>query len=250
MLLFLALRDPMINRLVFFPDRLSHDPPPGVQERWIRTADGLRIHAWYATHPQARASVVWSHGNGGNIGDRASLLVALAARGLDVLAYDYRGYGKSEGRPTEAGVYLDAEAAFDSEREHRGETVPIACFGESLGGAVSIRLATRRPCAAVAVVATFTRLSDVAWRHYGPLAPLAGDRFDSSALVGTLKVPFFCAHGDRDELVPYELGERLYASAAEPKRFLRISGAGHNDVFDQVLVVDELTRFLLEPGAG
>src|SRR5262245_31287236 len=132
LLLFLALRGPMIDRFVFFPERHSRNPPPGVEERWIRTADGLRIHAWYAAHPQARASVIWSHGNGGNIADRGSLLVELAARGLDVLAYDYRGYGKSEGRPTEAGVYLDAEAAFDSERARRGDTVPIACFGESL----------------------------------------------------------------------------------------------------------------------
>jgi pimeloyl-ACP methyl ester carboxylesterase len=101
----LVSRPAMIERLVFFPDRIVGDPPPGVQERWIRTADGIRLHAWQATHPQAHTSVVWSHGNGGNIAYRASIIVALAAHGLDVLAYDYRGYGKSEGRPTEAGVY-------------------------------------------------------------------------------------------------------------------------------------------------
>jgi fermentation-respiration switch protein FrsA (DUF1100 family) len=177
------------------------------------------------------------------------VLVALAARGLDVLAYDYRGYGKSQGRPSETGVYLDAEAAFDSERERRGADAPIVCFGESLGGAVSIHLATRRPCAAIAVVSTFTRLRDVASRHYGPLAPLAGDRFDSLSLVSTFQVPFFAAHGDRDEIVPYELGERLFAAAPEPKRFLRVPGAGHNDVFDHEKLLDELARFLRQPRA-
>ncbi len=187
----------VIERFVFFPDPLVGDPPPGVTERWIRTADGVHLHAWQATHPQARTSVVWSHGNGGNIADRAPVLVALAARGLDLLAYDYRGYGKSEGRPSEAGVYQDAEAAFDAERERVGDAVPIACFGESLGGAVSIHLATRRPCAAVAVVSTFTSLHDVARHHYGFLAELAGNQFDSASRVATLTVPFFSAHGDR-----------------------------------------------------
>jgi fermentation-respiration switch protein FrsA (DUF1100 family) len=249
LLLFAAARFPMIDRFVFYPTPLLADPPRGVEERWIRTADGLDIHAWYATHPAASTSVVWSHGNGGNIGDRASVLVALAERGLDVLAYDYRGYGKSEGRPSETGVYLDAEAAFDSERERRGADAPIVCFGESLGGAVSIHLATRRPCAAVAVVSTFTRLRDVARRHYGPLAPLAGDRFDSLSLANTFQVPFFSAHGDRDEIVPYELGERLFAAAREPKRFLRVPGAGHNDVFDHEQLLDELARFFREPRA-
>src|SRR5262245_30683174 len=248
-LLLAAARSAMIDRFVFFPTPLLANPPRGVEERWIRTADGFDIHAWYATHPGAKTSVVWSHGNGGSIGERAALLVALAARGIDVLAYDYRGYGKSDGRPSEAGVYLDAEAAFDSERERRGADVPIVCFGESLGGAVSIHLAARRPCAALAVVSTFTRLRDVAWYHYGPLSPLAGDRFDSLSLVGALKVPFFAAHGDRDAVVPYELGERLFAAAPEPKRFLRVPGAGHNDVFDHEVLLDELAEFVLRPPA-
>jgi fermentation-respiration switch protein FrsA (DUF1100 family) len=248
LLFFAAACSRMIDHFVFFPDPLLAGPPRGVEDRWFRTADGVDIHAWYATHPGARTSVVWSHGNAGNIGNRVSLLVALAERGLDVLAYDYRGYGRSAGRPSEAGVYLDAEAAFDSERERRGADAPIVCFGESLGGTVSVHLATRRPCAALAVVSTFTRLRDVAWYHYGPLAPLAGDRFDTLSLLSGLKVPFFAAHGDRDGVVPYELGERLFAAAPEPKRFLRVRGAGHNDVFDHQQLVDELARFLREPG--
>jgi fermentation-respiration switch protein FrsA (DUF1100 family) len=248
LMLFAVACSPMIDQFVFFPSPLLANPPRGVEERWIRSADGFDIHAWYATHPKARTSVVWSHGNGGNIGDRASLLSALARRGLDVLAYDYRGYGKSAGRPSETGMYLDAEAAFDSERERRGADVPIICFGESLGGAVTIHLATRRPCAAVAVVSTFTRLRDVARYHYGPLAPLAGNRFDGLSLVGALRVPLFAAHGDRDTIVPYELGERLFAAAPEPKQFLRVPGAGHSDVFDHEQLVEELARFLGEPG--
>jgi len=227
-----------LDRLIFLPDTSVPHPPPGVEERWITTRDNVRIHAWYVPGRQARATLVWSHGNAGNIAGRADVALALAARGVDVLAYDYRGYGRSEGRPSEAGVYLDAEAAYDSAGD-----LPIVCFGESLGGAVSIHLASVRPCAGVAVVSTWTTLRDVARSHYGPLAALVGDRFDSLARIGTLSVPVFVAHGDRDEVVPFALGERLFAAAREPKRFLRIAGAHHNDVFESTRLLDAIAEF-------
>lgn len=234
----------MIDRLVFFPDPFVGDPPAGVEERWLTAADGVRLHAWVARSVSARATLVWSHGNAGNIAGRADVLLALVSHGVDVLAYDYRGYGKSQGRPSEAGVYLDAAAAFDSERAHGTPPSRIVCFGESLGGAVSIRLATERPCAAVVVVSAFTSLREVARIHYGSLAFLAGARFDSTDLVGRLSVPFFAVHGDRDAIVPYALGEELFALAREPKRFLRVPGAGHNDIFEYPSVIDEIVRFV------
>jgi uncharacterized protein len=234
----------MIDRLVFFPDPFVGNPPAGVEERWLTAADGVRLHAWAARSASPRATLVWSHGNGGNIAGRASVLLALASRGFDLLAYDYRGYGKSQGRPSEAGVYLDAAAAFDSERARGTPASRIVCFGESLGGAVSIHLATERPCAAVVVVSTFTNLRDVARIHYGSFGLLAGSRFDSAALVSRLSVPFLAIHGDRDAIVPYTLGERLFALAREPKRFLRVPGAGHDDIFDYPSVIDEIARFV------
>ena len=185
-----------------------------------------------------------ANGRGGNVAEGATTLLAFAARGFDVLAYDYRGYGRSEGRPTEEGLYLDAEAAFDTEAARGFPPAHIVCFGESLGGAVSIHLAVRRPCGAVVVVSTFTSLRDVAIAHYTPLASLVVDGFDSSALVGRLRVPFFEAHGDRDDVVPYALGERLFTEASEPKGFFRISGAGHDDVFENPSLVDQITRFV------
>ncbi len=234
----------VIEQLIFFPDPFVGDPPPGVVERWLAAADGTRIHAWQATHPNATASLVWSHGNAGNISGRGDMLLALAARGFDVLAYDYRGYGKSEGRPTEAGVYLDAEAAYDAEIARGVPASRIVCFGESLGAAVSIHLATRRRCSAVAVVSPFTNLRDVARFHYGPFGHFAGARFDSLSIVGKLGVPFFAAHGDRDEVVPYELGERLFAAAPRPKQFLRVPGAHHNDIFAVPMVLDGIAAFV------
>lgn len=233
----------LLDPFIFFPDRRVPDPPPGVAERWVTTADGLRIHAWYAAASAAGATLVWSHGNGGNIANRGDVLLALASRGFGVLAYDYRGYGRSEGRPTEEGAYLDAEAAYDSERQRGVPASRIICFGESLGGAVSIHLATRRPCAGVAVVSTFTRIRDVARAHYGPLSVLAGDRFDSRARILRLSVPIFVAHGDRDDIVPFALGEQLFSAAREPKRFFRAAGAHHNDVFSSPGLIDAIAQF-------
>ena len=153
-----------LDHFIFFPDRHVAPPPPGVVERWLTTADGVRLHAWHAVAPDRAPTLVWSHGNAGNIAGRAPVLQALAARGLGVLAYDYRGYGKSTGTPSEAGVYRDVEAAYDSVAR---PGVRLVAFGESLRGAVSIHLVTVRPCAAIVAVSTFTTMRDVARSHYG-----------------------------------------------------------------------------------
>jgi fermentation-respiration switch protein FrsA (DUF1100 family) len=241
----------VLDNLIFFPDRFVSDPPPGVEERWIATEDGVRVHAWYAPPAAATAPVlVWSHGNGGNIANRADALAGLHTRGLGVLAYDYRGYGRSEGRPTEAGVYRDARAAYESERARGTPPGRIVCFGESLGSVVTIKLAVERPCAGVAVVSPFTTLAEVARRHYGPLGGLAGDRFDALGSVTRLTVPLLVVHGDRDEIVPFELGERLFAAAPEPKRFVRAAGVHHNDVFDPPEVLDAIAAFAHEVVRG
>jgi fermentation-respiration switch protein FrsA (DUF1100 family) len=233
----------LIERLIFQPDRHVPPPPRGVEERWIHTADGARLHAWYAAGGGSAPTLVWSHGNGGNIAGRADVLCALAAQGLNVLAYDYRGYGKSDGWPTEEGVYLDAQAAYDSERRRGMPPQRIVAFGESLGGAVSIALARARSCAAIAVVSTFTTMRDVVRAHFGPLAMLSGDRFNSRRRLTRLSVPIFVAHGDRDEVVPFTLGEQLFKAAKQPKRFFRARGAHHNDVFAAPGLIDAIAAF-------
>lgn len=236
-----------LDRLIYFPERFMPPPPPGVVERRFAASDGVRLHAWLAPPPDAAAPVlVWSHGNGGNVGGREDVLLALAARGLGVLAYDYRGYGLSEGSPDEAGVLLDAQAAWDRIAADGIAPERIVCFGESLGGAVSIALATRRACAAVIVVATFTSLRDVARQHYGALAALAGGQFDSASRVAAIGAPIMVAHGDQDEIVPYALGERLFALAREPKQFVRVAGRQHNDVFDSAPLLDAIAAFARE----
>jgi fermentation-respiration switch protein FrsA (DUF1100 family) len=235
-----------IDNLIFFPERAMPRRPAAVEDRWITTPDGVRLHAWYAHASETSPTLIWSHGNGGNIGGRAAVLLALQAHDLNVLAYDYRGYGHSDGAPTETGVYVDAVAAYDSERSRGVPAERIVCFGESLGGAVSIYLAGQRACAGVAVVSTFTSVRDVARSHFGPLAALAGGRFDSLERIGTLSVPLFVAHGEEDEIVSFALGEQLYAAAPEPKRFVRIAGAHHNDIFGSPTLIGAIATFARE----
>jgi len=136
-------------------------------------------------------------------------------------------------------------------RRLRGEPASrLIAFGESLGGAVSIALAGERPCAGVAVVSTFTSMRDVGRVHYGVVALLAGDHFDSLSRVQHLTAPLFVAHGDRDEIVPFELGERLFAAAPGPKQFFRVPGARHSDVFSAPEVLDAIAAFAREVSAG
>jgi fermentation-respiration switch protein FrsA (DUF1100 family) len=239
-----------VDRFVFDPDRSPTAAPNGIEERWITTADGVRLHAWRGSTAEPVASIVLSHGRGGSVAEADVVLRAFVRRGFDVLAYDYRGYGMSEGTPSEEGIYLDAEAAFDAERSRGVPESRIVCYGESLGGVVAIHLAGRRRCAAVAVVSTFTSIRDLAALQFGPLAVFAPDKYDSKALVGRLTVPFFQAHGDHDAVVPLSLGERLFAAAPEPKRFFRVSGAGHDDIVENEAyaeaVVEEISRFTRE----
>lgn len=249
-LLLTGWTDVWIDRFVFFPERRVGPPPAGVEERWLVTEDGQRLHAWYVPPRDGGPVLLWSHGNAGNIDSRRALLLALAARGLGVLAYDYRGYGRSEGSPSERGVYLDATAAFDDLVTRGIDPATIVCFGESIGGAVSIEVATRRRCGAVIAVSTFTRLADVARRHYGFLGSLAGDRFDSLARLPRVSAPVLVAHGDRDEIVPFELGERLFAAVPGPKRFFRISGADHNDALGRAGLLNAIAAFARDAVAG
>jgi fermentation-respiration switch protein FrsA (DUF1100 family) len=236
----------LIDSLVFIPYRGSEAPPPGVEERSIDAADGTRIHAWYAGGPKDAAVLLWSHGNAGNVSTRRETFLELTARGVGVLAYDYRGYGKSSGRPSESGVALDAEAAYDHLRASGVAPQRIVGFGESLGGAVTVHLASRRPLAALVLISTFPTLREVARYHYGPLGAVVGARFDSASLMPELDLPLLFVHGDRDEVVPYELGQRLYAVAGEPKRFLRIPGAYHNDVLAGRASLDAIAAFAHE----
>ncbi|MCS7304430.1 MAG: alpha/beta hydrolase [Thermoguttaceae bacterium] len=221
---------------IFFPSRFPYgDWNPGlpVEEAWFEAADGVRLHGWFLAHPKPRWVVLYSHGNAGNITHRAEILEDIH-RYLEasVLVWDYRGYGRSEGRPTEQGVLLDAEAARQWLAQRTGWPPDrLVLWGHSLGGAVAVKLAVSGGAAALVLESTFPSLPDVAAYHYPwlPVRWLMRNRLDVYSIIDQYHGPLFQSHGEADTIVPIELGRKLFDAANPPKQFLEISQADHND---------------------
>lgn len=203
----------------------------------LSTADGETLHGWFvpatATTAAANGTVLFFHGNAGNISHRMEYLLMFHRLGYDTLIFDYRGYGQSSGSPTEAGTYLDAQAAWRYLLVTKA--IPpsrIALFGESLGGAVAAWLATQETPAALVLASVFTSVPEMAAKIYPFLPVRLLARFDYNTLeyLQSVTCPVFVAHSPQDEIVPFEQGRALYQAAAAPKQFLELQG-GHNDGF-------------------
>lgn len=235
----LALLWTFQRRLIYFP-LLQDLPPvhsglPGAEEVGFRTSDGVCLGGWFLAGGRARGpAVLVFNGNAGDRSYRAPLAEALARRGWSVLLFDYRGYAGNPGSPSEAGLVADAHAA-RAYLAGRAEVDParIAYFGESLGAVVAVALAVEAPPAALVLRSPFTSLADMGRLHY-PWLPLIDrllrDRFASIDQISRVRCPVLVVAGDRDTIVPPEQSRRLYAAAPEPKRFVVIPGADHNDV--------------------
>lgn len=246
--------NPLFDRFVFFPSPGIDFEPEALgieaEEAFLVTEDGVRIHAFYLPAPGSTRALLFLHGNAGNASHRLPNADALRRLGLHVLLLDYRGYGRSEGRPSESGVYADARAGLRHLVEERGfPRDRIVLFGRSLGGAVAVDLASRERVAGVILESTFSSAADVARDAFGPPgAWLARGRFDSLRKIGRVRAPLLFLHGDRDDIIDIELGRRLFEAAPEPKRFTVIPGAGHNDTVESGgrPYWTELRRFLDE----
>ncbi len=241
-------------RLVFIPSRTVFATPQRIglpfEDVWLQSAGGARIHGWYISHPEARGTLLFLHGNAGNIGDRLDSLAIFHGLGLNVLIIDYQGYGKSEGSIGETESYQDAEAAWRHLVETRG--IPprrIVLFGRSMGGAVAARLATRVAPAGLILESTFTSVPDMAAKVYPffPVRLLARIRLDARTSVASVTAPVLVIHSAGDEIVPLAHGRALFDAAPEPKRFLELRG-GHNDGFlvSRDIYVAGLSKFLQE----
>jgi hypothetical protein len=230
----------LVDALVYFPDRRLYGDPGDVglafTDLSIPTDDGERLHAWWipARATPARGHVLFFHGNAGNVSHRLAHAAALTDAGLDLLLVDYRGYGRSTGRPSEAGLRRDARASLAALRSG-GQVDPgrIVYMGESLGGAVALELALAEPPLACVLQSTFTSLRDVAREHYPwALSALAGEAFPSLDRIARLRAPALIVHGDMDDIVPVAHGHALFAAAPGPRRLRIVPGAGHNDLVD------------------
>ena len=235
--------------LIYFPDRHVRSTPADLgmafEDVRLTTDDGVAVAAWWIPAPNSRGALIFCHGNAGNMGDRIGKLRLFYDLGLSVLTFDYRGYGSSEGKPSEEGTARDMDAAVAHVRDAIGVPLDRTVFyGESLGGAVAIEAAVRFPPAALVAESTFTSARAMARRHY-PFVPafLVRVGYDSLSRVAALACPKLFLHGPPDTIVPFEMGEALFRAAPEPKRFATLVG-DHNS--GGILESPEARRALAE----
>lgn len=258
--LYLYIKQP---QLLYYPEMPTRDIEVTPAEIGLSfdnvqllAADGIRLHGWFVPAISPRGTLLFSHGNAGNIGHRLDSIRQFHSLGLNVLIYDYRGFGESEGKPTEAGTYLDVKAAWDYLLEER-MMVPreIIIFGRSLGAAMAAELASQNPSAAVILESAFTSVPDMAASIYPwlPVRLLSRYQYNNLEKVSLISSPLLVIHSRADEIVPYVHGESLFAAAHEPKQFLELNG-GHNDGnhVSHDIYMQTLQRFLERtlPGSG
>jgi hypothetical protein len=236
--------------LMYFPERLRTPPAdagfPEAAEVLLDTADGERIVAWHVAPRGDNPLVIYFQGNGGSLRYRVPRFRALTAGGFGLLAASYRGYSGSSGSPTEAGLIADARAAYDYAAA-RHPPARIALWGESLGSAVAVALAAERPVGRLVLEAPFTSAADVGAAAYPflPVHLLIKDGFYTDRRIDKVEAPILVMHGDRDRVVPFAFGEKLYAMIRSQKRFLRLRDGGHENL-DGHGALEAVKAFLAE----
>jgi pimeloyl-ACP methyl ester carboxylesterase len=257
----------LVPRFLYFPERLSEaDADParwglaGAEQVFFRASDGTRLHGWWVPAAgRPRGAAIYFHGNAGHRAGRAPIAERLRALNVDVLLFDFRGYGRSDGTPSEQGLFLDGRAAYDFVVQKRG--VPrerVLLLGHSLGGAVAVSVASEVDAAGLVVTSTFRNLPSIARRLYtwlpGRVFSWTTNRFDSEARVPGVGMPILVGWGSGDEFIPRAETRALYEAATRPRRWVQIEGAGHNDLWWDARLWTALERFFAETldagGAG
>jgi fermentation-respiration switch protein FrsA (DUF1100 family) len=242
------------SRLIYFPEAVQEirNTPKDIGLDYtsvnITTTDNETLHGWLMSVPDAKGTVLFFHGNAGNISHRINYLAMFKRLGYNTLLFDYRGYGQSSGVPSESGTYLDAQAAWHYLTETKGiAPARIILFGESLGGAVATWLAAREKPGLLALTSTFTSAPDLATAIYPflPVRWMTRFHYNTLASLQSVTCPVFIAHSPQDEIVPFEHGQHLFQAASEPKQFLTLEG-GHNIgfIFMQVAWIKSLGAFM------
>ena len=247
---FLVLLYAVQRRLMYFPDTARVPAAaaglPQAEDLVLDTPDGEHLVAWHVPPRGDQPLVLYLHGNGGALVHRAERFATLARHGIGLLAIDYRGYGGSTGSPSEAGFMIDAETAY-ALAASRYPAARIALWGESLGTGVAVTLAAERGVGRVVLEAPFTSAVDIAALHYPyvPVRLLMKDQFRSDERIGRIAAPLLILHGARDQVVPIEFGEKLFALAREPKRFIRYPDGEHEGLA-QFGALEAVAAFLAE----
>ena len=220
---------------LYYPTRSLDVTPSDVdlafEEVNFVAEDGVRLHGWWIPGESGKGTILFCHGNGGNISHRVGWARELHETGWNLFLFDYRGYGKSRGFPTEKGTYRDARAAYEVIRARYDdiEQPPVVVLGRSLGGAVAVQLALDKPVLGLVLENTFPSVPEMARELYPFLPrPLIKFRYDAASKIDDLALPKLIAHSPHDEIVPYDMGRKLFDVAADPKAFAELKG-GHND---------------------
>ena len=226
------------NFFIFYPDRSLETTPANwglkYEDVSFEARDGTKLHGWFFPLPGKGPTILFSHGNAGNISHRIDNIKRLLDCGLQVFIYDYRGYGRSGGKPSEIGLYQDGLAAYDYLVERKGISPDrIIPFGRSLGAAVATEIATKRDVRSLIIESAFTSTRDMAKNMFlfQLLSPFLPHHYNNLGKIKSIAVPKLIIHGEADEIIPFSMGEMLYRAANAPKYFFPIHGAGHNDTY-------------------
>jgi fermentation-respiration switch protein FrsA (DUF1100 family) len=227
------------EKFIFFPSAEILETPRhyglAFDDVYFKTEDGVTLNGWFVAYPGASTTLIWFHGNGGNIGHRSQHLKLLHDKlKVHIFIFDYRGYGRSDGTPSEDGTYKDGVAALAHLRSRKEvEPTRIVFFGQSLGAAVATEIAARESCLALILEAPFTSIRDMA-RVAFPLLPIGSllrTKYDTAEKIKNVHAPILVLHGDRDDIVPFEQGQKVFAAAPQTKEFYTIPGSRHNDTY-------------------
>jgi fermentation-respiration switch protein FrsA (DUF1100 family) len=245
----------LVNSLLYFPSHTILQTPDGAglefRDLAFESDDGELLHGWWIRGRTGRLGhLLLCHGNAGNVGDRVLHAALLTAVGFDTLLFDYRGYGRSTGRPSEQGTYRDARAALASLLEQpEVDATRVFYLGESLGGAVALDLALERRPAGLLLLSAFVGVRELGRLHY-PFIPAAliPDIYPTLRRIHELQAPLLVLHGERDDIVPLSHGRALFEAAPQPKRMHVFPAVGHNDLVP--LAGAEMARLIASWVAG
>jgi uncharacterized protein len=238
------------DSMIYFPEKEILQTPQSINLDYrkvnFQTKDNINISGWHIPASPEKGVLLFCHGNAGNISHVIEYIRIFHEMGFSALFFDYRGYGESDGKPSEEGTYLDAEAAWDYLVQQENLPEKIVVYGQSLGSAIATEVTIRKNPAALIIESSFTSIPDIGAKFYPwlPVKLLSKYQYSTITKIGMIKSPKLIIHSQDDEIVPFQQGRMLYEKASQPKDFLEIRG-GHNDgfLFSSVIYKDGLMKF-------